>query len=316
MKLNQKIKIRNPGLKFASLIIAILLGFYVTGETNSSVISFGVPITVKNLPPDKIIILPTVRRAEVTVRGPNHLISRIYSSSPTFKVKLPDELGDRFKATLVQKDLAFSPSIDILSIEPSSIELIFDNLLTKKVTVSVPKIGSINNNYKLESLTINPPSVEVQGAETELSEVVTVETEPLDLRNVKGDTTIKKELQVPGIYTKVIDPENGLVDIDLKVSSIEFEKSFENVPIEVRAQGEKRFSVFPNRVTVEVTGTKSALKGLKKRDVVPYVRIRKDNTVGSSIQIQVDLPDGVSLVMIEPSTVKFAASGSTEEKGE
>ena len=72
-------------LKLVSLLAAILLAYSVHSDRNTSVLSFNVPIEIKNPPDDKVLVKPTRRLAQVTVRGPSFLVGPLVSSPPPLK---------------------------------------------------------------------------------------------------------------------------------------------------------------------------------------------------------------------------------------
>ncbi len=179
---------KNLSLKIFSLIVAALLAYYVHSDTNEGVIGLSVPVELKGLPADRVVIYPLARQVQVSIKGPSFLLSQIYASPPSFRVKLPEDLGNRFVAILNKKDLTLPPTIQVMRVEPSEIEFKFDKLIKKTVPVQVTQIGTVPEGFKITEITAEPKELVVTGPQTELMTIKRVETEPIDLREMNTDT--------------------------------------------------------------------------------------------------------------------------------
>lgn len=91
---------RNHGLRLLSLLIALLLSYLVSRESNSSVYTFAAPVVPTCDYPGKVITGLVGREVQVTVRGPSFLVARLPLSPPAFRVALPTELPDRYTIAL------------------------------------------------------------------------------------------------------------------------------------------------------------------------------------------------------------------------
>ena len=96
-------------LKIASLFIALILAYAVHSAGNASVVSLYVPVEIKNIPDDKVVVSPTKRSVQITIRGPSFLIGPIASSPPSLRARLPDEVtrSRSSSQTILDNTLAF-----------------------------------------------------------------------------------------------------------------------------------------------------------------------------------------------------------------
>ncbi|RMG44264.1 MAG: hypothetical protein D6719_02190 [Candidatus Dadabacteria bacterium] len=303
---------KNAGLKLLSLLIAVLLSFFVHGSSNTSVLTLSVPVEVKNLPDNKIILLPypSDRQAQVTFRGPSYLISRIAGRSPRFRLKAPENIDSRFKVTLSRKQLAIPPAVEVVNIEPQEFEFTLDDITTKKLPVQPNTIGRVPRGFRLEQLKVNPYQVEVIGPRTEVEAIKSVETYPVDLRDIRETKTLNVDLRIPGRYTVL---RTSSVTLEVQVTSIQAERKFKNMPIELRMPGKLPFTVEPSTVSVEVSGPKNVIQKLKRNQVIPYVRIKKDVRPGEIVNVSVDLPKELSLVIVDPLKVQIKEVSSVRQ---
>lgn len=293
---------KNLGLKSLSLMIAILLAYFVNSESNTSVFSFVVPVEIANLPESKIVLLPSLRQAQVSVRGPSFLVSRIAASPPVFKIEIPPDAGNRFEVALQHDLLALPSALDILSIEPSSMEFVFDNLIKKRVRVDVPQLGGPDAGMQITQILATPAEVELSGPQTEISEVSYVETSPFDVRDLRASERRVLKLRPPGKYSQV-DPKE--VEVVVGVVSKMSTRLFERLTVEVRAAGGGAYALAPSFLDLlEVSGAQDAVSVLKPEQVVPYVKITSAEEVNKTVKVSVELPEGITIVRLQPDSLK------------
>ncbi|RMD85835.1 MAG: hypothetical protein D6808_04515 [Candidatus Dadabacteria bacterium] len=292
---------KNLGLKIFSLAVAVALSYYVNSETNVSVIGFSVPVEIKNIPENKMLVWPLTPKAQITVKGPSYLVSQVATSNFTFKVELPDDVGYSYTVALRRSFLSLPSSVEVVAIEPSELELTFDKRVTKSVPVIVPRIGKLPSEVKLDRMSVNPPRVKLIGPESELKKIRTVETQPVDIRGITSTVEKKLKIRIPGTLTKVSNDE---VAIKIEVSPVEMERKFRKVPIQIRPDGEYRFKIKPQRASVEVSGGSDVVPSLKQSDIRAYIDA---TTIGKNnkAKVLVDLPKDVELVIVEPEFVKI-----------
>lgn len=300
----------NLALKLFSLMIGILLALFVGSESNSSVLSFFVPVEIRNTPKAKTIVWPQALQVQVSLRGPSFLVSRIAASPPTFKVRLPDDIEDRFVATLSKSDLALPPDVQIVSMDPSELELRFDTQATADLPVIIPKVGSVSDGWVLESLVVRPDKVQAIGPTKELENLARLETETLDLRGVNASFSRELQLRSPGGLVQIDRPT---VMVEAVVNPVLLPKRFEKLAVEVRTTGGENWVVTPDKVDLELSGTREALDSVTKEQIIPFVR-PQSNLTEQTTKVGVDLPPGLSLSVVNPSVVRVQRAASEAKR--
>jgi YbbR domain-containing protein len=296
-------------LKLFSLGIAIVLFSFITNESNSSVLTREAPVEFTSIPPGKMVIAPLDPQVEVSIKGPSSLVTRIASSPPTFKVKIPENAEHHFTATLDKDDLGLPPYFSVLKIEPAQIEVTLDRTVAKDVPVSVPRIGAIAEGLSIQSLTISPEKVHLSGPATELDSVASVETYPLDLRDVDHSITRPLNIKPPGPFSEVTPHETTVA---LQVGAVEGEQRFEKVPIEVRAMPGQNYAVEPAAVDIVLSGPMQAVQHIAKEDIAPFVRVRDASDGGPFAVMLEHIPAGVR-ADIEPAQVRVVPASQAAE---
>ncbi|MCB0333758.1 MAG: YbbR-like domain-containing protein [Bdellovibrionales bacterium] len=297
---------KNFSLKAWSLIIAVSLAYFVNSLSNSTVISLIVPVELRNLPESKVVLLPSVRQAQVTIRGPSHLMEGVGQSPPSFSVSIPREVGDHYSFNLQSENLVLPPGVEVLNIDPPEMELVLDDLVTRKVPVQVPRIGVLRDDFVLDKMLITPHEVTVTGPASEMDSLKSVETAAIDVRSIQETVSRTLILSTPGRYVKLEPPK---VSVEVVVRQLESEKKFNKIPLEVRHSGdEDRYISSLQFVSIEVSGPRGKMSKLKSSLITCFVEVSEEEARSSfEAQIHVELPDEIKLVFINPETVTLTA---------
>ena len=295
---------KNIGLKIFSLIVASLLAYFVHSDTNEGVISIAVPVEMKGLSPERMVIHPLVRQAQVSIKGPSFLLSQIYASPPVFRVRVPEGVGNRFTAVLNRSDLTLPPTVEILSVEPNEMEFTFDQIIKKELPVEIVKIGSPTEDVKISEISAEPAKVILTGPQTELKDVSKIETEPLDLREIESDLLREVALQLPSRHSTV---SASVVKVKVAVSMLQSERTFEDLPIEVRSLIPYAGSIEPKKINLKLTGPKDRINNLKEADIIPYIKLTEAAPRNGQLKVMFDLPRSITVLSADPESVRITS---------
>lgn len=290
---------KNIWLKVISLLLATFFWYFVT--TDVSTVTLTVPIEIKNPPEGKVIISGYNPQAQVKLSGPSFQITSIASSPPTFRIRLPEIVPQRFVASLRPEELGLPSTVVARSVEPPQLELVFDDQVNKEVPVEVPRIGSLDENLQLEDVTVHPKKIILTGPRSELERVDRVETYPVDLREVKGATRTERPVRNPASSLTTLN--HDAVSVSISVGPIQSVRRVTGLPVEMRAFDGGQFSLSPKTVNVELTGARSVISRLDPEDIIPFVRVPASTQPGEKVSVNCQAPPGVKVVAIDPPEV-------------
>jgi YbbR domain-containing protein len=295
----------NRLLKLVSLLAAILLAYSVTSDRNSSVLSMSVPLEIKNPPEDRVLVRPQRRVVHVTLRGPSFLVGPIASSPPPLKVMLPDKMDDRIQVTLKASDLQVPSMIEVLSVEPSQMEFVFEPLERREFKVEVPRVGQLAKQLTLSRIDFEPKVVTLRGPRSELRQVKVIESEPLALEDITESQTLTLALRNPAPMT-ILGVKN--VNVRVAINEIPDQLVFSRRPVELRTVPAATGVVIePTEVAVTVEGPPDAISRMKGDEVFPFIRVRELPPLeGKEIEVRVELPNQCAdckVVKVEPASV-------------
>jgi YbbR domain-containing protein len=306
-------------LKLVSLLAAILLAYSVQSDRNTSVLSFNVPIEIKNPPDDKVLVKPTRRLAQVTVRGPSFLVGPLVSSPPPLKVMVPDDVGERLQVSLKNADLSVPSMIEVIGVEPTEMELVFEPVERKDFKVEVPRVGQLPKELTLSKVDVEPKVATVKGPRSELKQLRFIESEPIDLGDLTETQTLTLNLRRPGNQSSLITKN---VSVRVAINEIPRQRTFEKRPVELRTSPNvSDIGIEPTEVTVILEGPPALIAEVDPGLIVPYVRVKEPPPPeGRTIDINVEVPEGCTVARIEPASVlvfkESARKVANKAKGE
>lgn len=306
-------------LKLVSLLAAILLAYSVQSGRNTSVLSFNVPIEIKNPPDDKVLVKPTRRLAQVTVRGPSFLVGPLVSSPPPLKVVVPDDIGERLQVSLKAADLSVPSMIEVVGVEPAEMELVFEPVEQRDFKVEVPRVGQLPKELTLSKVDVEPKVATVKGPRSELKQLRFIESEPIDLSDISKTQTVTLTLRGPGNQSSLITKS---VSVRVSINEVPRQRTFEGRPVELRTSANvSDIAIEATEVTVILEGPPALVAEVDPGLIVPYVRVKEPPPYeGRFVTINVEVPEGCAVAKIEPESVlvfkESARKVATKTKGE
>lgn len=313
----------NLPLKLASLLIALSLAYVVQSASNSSTISIFVPLEVKNIPEDRAIVKPIKRGTQITLRGPSFLVGSLAANPPQLKVKLPDASADRVTVSLRNLDLDLPHGIELVNMDPSQVDFELETLDRQVVRVEVPRVGQLRAGLMLSNLEIFPKTIQIRGERSDLKAIKTVESEPLDLSSLKESTEVTLNIRPLG---GSIASSTKSVSVRVSISEQPSERSFQNVPVELRVIGGNAEAVIiqPGIVNVTISGAPNVISELSTSELAPYVKLQNVKIEdGAPVEpvalkqpVQIQLPVGLKVVKIDPQSVVLSPVAKSANTGD
>jgi YbbR domain-containing protein len=285
-------------LKLLALVTAIGLWYLVTSNRGS--VSLTIPVEVRNIPPERVLLSSSVSQVILRLGGPSFLLGSVSTSVPAIRVTLPKAVPDKFIVPVQVSDIPLPPGFSVMGVEPPELELRFDDRTTAVVPVEVPRLGAIRDSLKIDEVLVQPQMVTVEGPHHQIRDVRQVETYPIDMREIASNTRLELALRKPsGLINVAVER----VLVEIRVSPVIVTKEFPQLPIEVRGgEGITRFGIQPQTVRVVCSGPKDILANLQEHPVVALVRVSPGASVGDRIPVQIERPEGLT-VTIEPDAV-------------
>jgi YbbR domain-containing protein len=262
-----------------------------------------VPVTVDpgTIPDGLAIGTPTVSPAEVEVSGPASVVANVVAAraSPVIQTSglnidqsLPltpiDRLGDAVSPVNVEPD---SARVNIL---------VFEDLRSRSVVVNPIVTGTPAAGFEIATITVDPPSVTVQGDAERLAALESIDTEQVSVSGASTTVEMTVELDPPDGVTPLLATT---VDVTVTFRPIMSTRTFEVGYRYVGDDIDLRYSVPVDRVVITVGGSKADLDRLEGSTLVADLDVGDLEPGTTDVDVTVDLPPGITLVSADPASV-------------
>ena len=286
----------DTGLKLFSLLFAVGLWLFVNAGQKATEKSLTVPVEVRNLPADLMVISPGPGQVEVRVAGPPALLSTL---DPDYlKVVLDLDGAHPGTSTFKLSAAFFNPprGIRIARISPSVINLKLETKGERSLPVSVRLGAKPPAGYKIVRMETAPETVRVLGPANAVIRMTSVETAPVELEAAKGQFTRVVRL-ASADESVTFSPERVTVTFVMEEETI----TRQFIRLDVRAKNfSGKYSTMPRQADVTLSGPKKILAEFNLGPEQAYLDLKGLKPGAHSLGLSFDLPPEVKVVEQKP----------------
>lgn len=284
----------NLGAKIGSILLAVMVLVFVTGQQSEKVI-FNVPLDAKDVPSDMWLNMK-VKTVPVGVEGQRNIVMGLTSAQIKAYVDLKDQKGETSGDLLMPVKIDHPEGVKAKP-TPSHVVVSLEPLIIKEVSLVPTTVGKAAKGYEIEKA-IEPKSMVVKGPASELNDLESIPTTPVDISGITKDVTRMVELD--STLIKPVSPQP--IVVTLKAVREMAQKSVANVPIRVLklAGAPLEVKVNPDKATVRIRGPKELLTTIGADDIVLSIDVSNLTKGKYQLVAQADLPPNVKLVSTKP----------------
>jgi YbbR domain-containing protein len=176
---------KNIWLKVASLVLAIILWYFVV-MSGHSVIVLNVPVNFINMP-QEIEMVDMAKTVRLGIEGQEWAIKGINQEDISVVVDLATAKAGKSMYPLSSEDIKLPKRLVVKSIAPQTISLVLEERMHKKVSVKPVIVGLPAKGFSIESIKITPDKVMIEGPNSIVKRIYSVKTEPLDVTGTVED---------------------------------------------------------------------------------------------------------------------------------
>lgn len=203
-------------------------------------------------------------------------------------------------------DIINLPSdVYVMSINPSVIDVSFDNTITRMIKVKNNTSVQTKDGYTvIGGVKITPDSVRVSGASSIIMKIKFVQTENIVFKDVNAN--ISKDV-------KLIDSLGNQVKIDPTVVNVSYklelsaEKTFEDIDVNVYGVPiDKDVLIVPPKISISLRGGVEELSKLTPKDIkigINFKQIESDEQ--GEVEPTIELSDIFTLIKVEPQRFQY-----------
>ncbi len=303
-------------LRLASLVIAIVLWFYVVYQENPvyNLNIKNVTVSLNNISSDfdngKLVILSgNNEKADIKVSGRRRVVASVSERTKGNVYVDMSNITSAGEYTLPINAGFGIDGVDVVQIKPDHIKVKVDKVVTEERNIEILTKGQVAAGYAIDSMVISPVAVKLTGPQTVIESVarssITVELAGVT-EDIKGlykiklydadgeeitDSSITKNIEYTDVYGSVVSAKSVPVAVNMSSSRNSIGKT-------VTAQAE------PEQVLLK--GKTEALAVMQQADTelidVSGIRESKES------EVSLVLPDGVFMVEDKKIKVKFSVT--------
>jgi len=242
--------VENWPAKVLSLALAIFLLIYHRMSLLETRVLF-TPIVIEQLN----AMMPSnsyPRIVKVSLKGESQNLNSILEEDIEAYVNLRDiKTAGTYKVPVLWRKKGTAEGIEPLqiSVDPMEITFSLDHKVSKFVPISVNFVGQVEAGYNMNSYSIEPNQIVVEGPATLMGSISELQTELIDLSGRRGDFSVTASI-LHNDPLVVIRGE-GTVIFSASVSQIILVRNISNVPITVSGLDEQ-FVVEPEIMNANV----------------------------------------------------------------
>ncbi len=159
---------RNVGLKLVALMMALALWRFVGTEQRAEM-AFFVPLELRGLSPDLVVVQGAVDRVSVRVAGARAQLAQLDSRQLGVHVDLSGVKPGTSTFVISRDQFSLPPGVEVTRVSPAEIPVMVERLVTKVVEIDAVTIGQPLAGFRLvsEATRIDPPRVTVSVPESQ-----------------------------------------------------------------------------------------------------------------------------------------------------
>lgn len=298
----RRLLLHNAGFKLLSVVAAFGLWFFVNAGERDSELALQVPVELRNIPPNVMLVSPRVDFIDLVVRGPRTLLNRIVPDQVTMALDLRGVRPGPAVFRIMSEQLDFPRGVTVMRLTPSEVTLEFAPTMRKRVPVHVAFTGKPPGGLRVTWTKVAPESIEVIGPADQVEQIKAAETAPVDLSEA-GAGLIERDVGLEG-PREYVAYSAGLVHAQVLLEEPERLRTVANVPVVVR-NSPYRTTLTPAVVQITIRGPRTAAESLELDHGAVYIDATSQEPGTYELTPAVDLPADVELVKQEPGTVQL-----------
>ncbi|MDF2692759.1 MAG: putative secreted protein [Labilithrix sp.] len=269
----------NLNLKLLSFAFALILYSLVHGGQDARG-SISVDLEV-NLPPesgDKVFVGTIPRDVRIFVRGSTQTIDNLRGGA----VHMILDLTDSPEHVVFNQKMVRLPEgvrVEVEQFEPPSIDLKWEQRVTRDVPVQVSVVGSPADGYVVKGpLVAEPRTVKVRGPQSDVMVLQHVRADAFDVRTITAEGQYPRQLAIEKPNPRLkIEPQSVIVTAEITREVAE--RVFQKLPVAV--VGTAKGKAQPAEVDVRLVCPPDIVRSLRPEQIVPQVEVTSKDPSGS-----------------------------------
>ena len=305
MSLDAKKK-RKHILKGFSVFFAFFLWLYVLSSAQTKgekivKLVYKAPLgySVKNQPVGEITY---------AISGPRVFVRSIMSDDEKLTVdlqKIFKKNKTRYEINVAELGMTFPFGVELTRVQPSRLIVKLEKSLIKEIPVKKMLIGEVPSDHKMVGSSIEPKKILVEGPISLVRKIKFVETGPIELNGLTGDSSLKVPLLRPD---ERIMLEDEFVEFKYTIHPTRANMILKKIPVKFLSSKLIKHVDRRNVNLMVLADNKEKFKyGTEDINVIAEVPDKAKGRV--EVALKAKLPEGLHLLEIQPNSIFVEVEG-------
>ncbi|KEH96801.1 CdaR family protein [Clostridium massiliodielmoense] len=247
---------------------------------------------------------PILKTDKALISGAEEYVNSVVRAKGLIELRnLQGDITKSVELKAVDKD---NREVSEVNINPKNVTVLIPVKKTKEVGVNIKTTGALGKDYTLRGLKLVKGKINITGEPGVLAQINKLDTEPIDLGNIKTENSnVKVKLIIPeGV--KLAD-NSDVVDIEVALDKID--KQNITATLETRNLGNDLTAQLErNTISLVVSGGRNTISEIISKGLKCYVNLNGLGKGEHTVPIIIDIPKGVSLISQNYKRIKVTIS--------
>ena len=287
------------GIKLLCLLMSFLLFLFVRYQKEYTK-DYVTKIEIKNIPSRLLIANDVPENITITLKGFKDNIYELPTEFSAYIDLTNASIGSNMYEVNLAGDIDYSKMN--ITVNPSEIPIILDELSYKTVPIKVPTVGTVAYGLTIDNIIINPSNTIISGPKTLISSIDEIRTYNVDITDKYLDYSSISRIHLP----RNIKSDVSRVNINIIFNKNLRRAEFNNLAISIdNLNGKFKINdhdpLIIDKVILEAN--KVMLDNLSPNDIKLYIDLKEMTNIGmySNVAVEAKIPIYSKLIEIEPS---------------
>lgn len=203
-------------LKLAATSIVVAGWALVKGADRVETV-VSAPVQYAGIPANLLLTGGQTDRVVLRIRAPRLALSALDPKTVQARLDLSGAEAGTHLIPLTRRDFALPVGAEVVQTDPSVVRVKLEAIRRIAVPVKADLRGRLPEGYTLVQVTVQPPAVEVEGAESIVTALRSISTEPIDLSSVSTSQTRVVKPVLPLDRIAWVDGQPGELQVTFTV---------------------------------------------------------------------------------------------------
>jgi len=241
---------------------------------------------------------PELKYNEAKISGPSKIVNLVKYAIASCDINGANK--DVSFSTPLMAESETGTTYKYVVMDPAVMDINVPVKKVKTVGVNVKLSGNLDASSLIKSILPANNKIEIAGDDEYLNSITAIDTEPVDISNLKGAQSVEAKLVVPKGVTVV----NNISSVKLNVTYNNIIQKDFTMPVKAKnVSSGLSASMTSSSVSVTVSGTEALINNLKSEDMECFIDLSNMAAGTYDLPVNVTLPAGISKISVNPPNI-------------